>query len=168
MPAQGCGSLAQSEPVGNMSDQVWPIFGRALHESGNRSDYDGFACGRLFHNDDDRGRAASVRHFCVLLGQQKPSAFDRDVTAHPVLHGPIMKDRNGAVRNLVRDRSLPAQPAPSAEEPLSGAYRAFMGADLEARSGSILFSNGSRGKALLSFDALECLCSLRARWRLMG
>ena len=32
----------------------------------------------------------------------------------------------------------------------------------------ILFSNGSRGELFSVFDALGCLCSLRARRRLMG
>ena len=34
--------------------------------------------------------------------------------------------------------------------------------------GSIVFSNGSMGEALPVIDALGCLRSLRARWRLMG
>jgi hypothetical protein len=32
----------------------------------------------------------------------------------------------------------------------------------------IVFSNGSTGMLFLGFDALGCLGSLRARWRLMG
>jgi hypothetical protein len=37
-----------------------------------------------------------------------------------------------------------------------------------ARKQLIVFSNGSRGGAHSDFDALGCLRSLRARWRLMG
>ena len=45
-------------------------FGHRLHSAMNSSDHrhhDGFTCSRLFHSDDDCGRAASVRRFIAHL-----------------------------------------------------------------------------------------------------